>query len=321
VSSSELLRVHGLTSEWDGTPVLEGVSFAVAEGEFVVLMGPNGSGKTTLLRAIAGLDRVRSGEIVLRGRSLEGVPPHRRGVGLLSQDPALLPGRTVWENIAYGLEVARAPASETERRVSEMVDLLHLEGLEDRAPTALSGGERQRTALARTLAPRPALVLLDEPFASVDAELRTELMSEFREVLRRLDTAALHVTHDREEGLFLGDRVLLLDRGRLEQAGPPAEVFGSPATSSVARFLGYNVFRTPSGFVAVHPAAVRFAEPGRGRFDATVVATGLVGRDRMVHLRLENGDRCEARAPVGVPAPVPTGRVAVDWRESIELER
>jgi thiamine transport system ATP-binding protein len=313
VSSSEGLRVRGVSAAWDGRPVLSEISLEVAPKEYVVLMGPNGSGKTTLLRIIAGLEPTAAGAVELDGRPLNGLPTHRRGIGMLFQDPALFLQRSVYENIAYALELRRDGAGVIEERVGELARLLHLEPLLERMPGTLSGGERQRVALARTLAPRPSIVLLDEPFASVDAELRAELMSEFRSVLRSVGTSALHVTHDREEGLFLGDRVLILLKGEIAQAGVPSAVYGSPATASVARFLGYNIVRESDGLRALHPAHVALGHAGAGRFDAEVLAAGFAGTERVVHLRTSDGERIEARLATEQPAPPPGTRVGVSW--------
>ncbi len=213
---------------FDGEPVVRGVDLAVAEGELLALMGPNGAGKSTLLRAIAGFERTAEGSIRLDGADLRGTPPHRRKIGLLFQDPALFPNRTVFENVAYAPLLQRRPDREVRAEVGRLAALLSLEPLLDRRPAELSGGERQRTALARTLAARPRLVLLDEPFASVDVEVKATLRTEFRAALRASGTAAIHVTHDRDEGLFLGDRVALLFGGELEATGTPPELYRSP---------------------------------------------------------------------------------------------
>lgn len=313
MSNSEGLRVRGLSAAWDGRPVLSDISLEVGPTEYVVLMGPNGSGKTTLLRLIAGLDPVAGGSVELDGRPLDGVPAHRRGIGMLFQDPALFLQRTVYENIAYALELRHEGAGTIEKRVGELAGLLHLDPFLERMPGTLSGGERQRVALARTLAPRPSIVLLDEPFASVDAELRSELMGEFRSVLRSVGTSALHVTHDREEGLFLGDRVLILLNGAIAQAGVPSVVYGSPGTAAVARFLGYNIVRDSSGLRALHPARVTLERAGAGRLDAEVLAAGLVGTERVVHLQTTAGERIEARLATEQPVPAPGTRVGVGW--------
>lgn len=319
MSTSDLLEVERLACAVDGRPFLADVTFAVAPGEFVVLLGPNGSGKTTLLRCLVGLEPISDGAIRLAGTRVDARPPHQRGIGMLFQEPALFDRRTVFENIAYGLEVARRPPAEVAERVAELVALVHLEGFEDRRAGALSGGERQRVALARTLAPRPALILLDEPFAAVDARLRTELLGEFRDVLGRQRTAAIHVTHDRDEGLFLGDRILLLLGGRLVQEGPPSEVFDRPERPEAARFLGYNVFETDGRLVAVHPRRLTLGDPGTGRFDARVVSSGSTGTETLVFLAAEGGRRVEARGPGGARPPRPGTVAGVGWTEERPL--
>lgn len=314
MSSSELLTVAHLGAAWGPEPVLNDVSFSIAVGERVALVGPNGSGKTTLLRCLAGLEPTTGGTIHLAGEEIGGKPPHRRGLGMLRQDPTLFPRRTVGENIAYGLEVAGRPIAEQDARVDELATLLHLERLVDRAPATLSGGERQRVALARTLAPRPRLVLLDEPFAAIDPQLRTELMVAFVDALRATGTAALHVTHDRDEALFLGDRVMILQAGRLEQVGEPAAVFAGPANARVARFLGYNLLATPAGELAVHPRdIVLHRGEGSSAVPAVVIALGQGDPGPVVYLRTDDGRRVEAR-PASLPAGLKLGdHVGLTW--------
>jgi ABC-type Fe3+/spermidine/putrescine transport system ATPase subunit len=318
MSSSPLLEVRHLSAAWDGRPVLEDVSLEVARGEFVVLMGPNGSGKTTLLRCLAGFERPSAGEIRLAGRPVGEVPTHRRGIGMLFQEPSLFPRRTVWENVAYGLEVQRRPAGEVAARVAELLRLLHLERLEGRESSELSGGERQRVALARTLAPGPSLVLLDEPFASIDAEIRAEMRTEFRRVLERLGVAAIHVTHDREEGLFLGDRVVLLYEGRVLQSGRPEELYRRPERVAAARFLGYNIVRVDGHPTAVHPRDIVIRPEGEG-LEAEVEASGLVGDEQAIVLALPDGQRVEARRRSDASAPEAGRRVALAWTRAVPL--
>jgi thiamine transport system ATP-binding protein len=321
VSSSECLRVRGVGAAWGAVPVLKGIDLDVADREFVVLMGPNGSGKTTLLRTIVGLEPTTSGTVHLRGRPLEGVPTHRRGIGMLFQEPALFPRRSVWENVAYGLGIAKRPRAEVDRRVDAMLDLLHLRPLADRAPDALSGGERQRVALARTLAPEPPLVLLDEPFASVDVEIRRELRSEFRAALRATGTAALHVTHDREEGLVLADRVLLLSDGSVVQGGPPADVYDAPRTPEAARFLGYNVIADGTERIAVAPEDIAIGPAGSGERSGTVNLNALAGAIRVCEVTLDDGTRVESRTARGdsAQAPKPGDRVSVRWTRRVRF--
>ncbi|HYK93774.1 MAG TPA: ABC transporter ATP-binding protein [Thermoplasmata archaeon] len=319
MSNSDVLVVEGLSASWSGAPVLDRVSFRIGESELVTLLGPNGSGKTTLLRCLVGLERTVGGQVSLRGRSLDRVPPHQRGIGLLSQEPALFPRRTVFENVAYGLEIARASPAAIDARVSELLGMLHLTGLGDRMATHLSGGERQRVALARTLAPAPGVVLLDEPFAAMDPAIRGNLMAEFRDVLRRTGTAALHVTHDREEGLFLGDRVLLLLDGRLRQAGPPVEVYQHPADRDVAAFLGYNVVEWQGRVLAILPSAIGLVAPGMGKLDAEVVTVGTTGEREVVFLRGPGDLRWRAEPRDSGRARPVGSRVGLDWTDSVPI--
>jgi ABC-type sulfate/molybdate transport systems ATPase subunit len=239
---------------------------------------------------------------------------------MLSQDPALFPHRTVAENVAYGPELLRWPEADVDRRVAEMTALLGLRGLEDRTPDRLSGGERQRVALARALAPGPRLLLLDEPFAALDVEIVSELRAEFRRVLATLGVSAVHVTHDLEEGLFLGDRVYLLREGRVVQEGPPDRVYAEPNGPAAARFLGYNVLADEAGrSVAVHPRDIRLGPPEGAARTATVLRSGSAGAERAASLRLADGERVEARLPPGRAAPADGETVGVRWVRAVAL--
>jgi ABC-type Fe3+/spermidine/putrescine transport system ATPase subunit len=316
-SSEPVLAVERLSAAWNGVPVVRSVSFTVAEGETFALLGPNGSGKTTLLRTIAGFERPTEGIVRLDGVDVRDLPPHRRRIGILFQDPALFPHRTVYENVAYAPLLQRRPLTEVRAEVDRLADLLSLRPLLDRSPEELSGGERQRVALARTLAARPRLVLLDEPFASVDVEIKAELRVEFREALRASRTAAIHVTHDREEGLFLGDRAGLLFDGVLEAVGPPEAIFSAPPSERAARFLGYNVVPSPSGPVAVHPDDLRIDADGGGPA-YTVRASGPVGRWSLAVLEGRGGERLEVRTDELLPVG---GRVHLCWERSVRIGR
>jgi ABC-type Fe3+/spermidine/putrescine transport system ATPase subunit len=320
VSSSEpRLTVRGLRAEWGPTPVFDGISFDVAPGELLALLGPNGSGKTTLLRCIAGLERPARGQILLDGVDVTGLPPHRRGVGLVFQDAALFSQRTVFENIAYAPLLQRRPIPEVEAEVDRLVRLLRLGGLEERRPEHLSGGEQQRVALARTLAARPRVVLLDEPFASIDVELKAELRAEFRRVLRTMGVSAVHVTHDREEGMFLGDRVALLLDGELASIGAPTVVFAQPRTARSARFLGYNILPGRTGWEAVDPRDLELAPRTTPGVPLTVVAAGTTGTEQLVVLRTTDGDRVEARGRDWVRLPGPGEEWSGRWTRSVPL--
>lgn len=318
-SSRVLLAVESLSAAWGSTPVLRSISFTVAEGELLVLMGPNGSGKTTLLRVLAGLEAPTGGRIVLGGEDLAGRPPHRRGLPLLFQDPVLFPNRTVYENLAYAPVLQGRRRGAVDEEVGRVVELLRLEGFEDRRPDELSGGERQRVALGRTLAARPRLILLDEPFASIDPELKSELRTEFRRVLSTLGTAAIHVTHDREEGLFLGDRVGLLFDGRLEGLARPDHLFAHPPTAHAARFLGYNLLPEGDHLLAVHPTDLRLSASEPGGLPASVIASGTTGPARSTILRTESGDRLEALDSGEGDVPAAGTRWQVRWVRSVPV--
>ncbi|MBN1876765.1 MAG: ABC transporter ATP-binding protein [Anaerolineae bacterium] len=227
-------------------PLLSGVSFAIERGEIACLLGPSGSGKTTLLRIIAGLEAPEKGSVWLEASDLTSVPTHRRGVVLMFQDYALFPHRTVAENVAFGIRDMRygkpvkLSRGEIARRVAEMLALVGLEGFGDRDVNQLSGGEQQRVALARSLAPQPRLLLLDEPLGALDRTLRERLLEELPVILRRVGVTAITVTHDQEEAFALADRVILLHEGRVIQSGSPEAVYTAPRTAWVARFLGLD---------------------------------------------------------------------------------
>jgi thiamine transport system ATP-binding protein len=240
-----MLEVAGLTVAYDGAdrPALDRIDLGVGTGEVVAVLGPSGCGKSTLLRAVAGLVPVAAGRVSLAGRDQRGVPTHQRGVGLMFQDYALFPHRDVGDNVAFGLRVQGVGRTDRDRRVADLLDLVGLPGAERRAVAQLSGGERQRVALARALAPSPRLLMLDEPLGALDRVLRDRLVLDLGAIFARLDLAVLYVTHDQDEALGLAHRVVVMDRGRAVQQGPPPEVWARPASAFVARFLGFtNLF-------------------------------------------------------------------------------
>ncbi|WP_402468783.1 ABC transporter ATP-binding protein [Isoptericola aurantiacus] len=221
-----------------GTTAVAGVSLDVAAGEIVALLGPSGCGKSSLLRAVAGLEPLAHGSVAFDGANLAGVPVHRRGFGLLFQDGQLFPHRDVGRNVAYGLEVQGMPRPDREERVAELLDDVGLAGYARRAVVTLSGGERQRVALARALAPRPRLLLLDEPLSALDRQLRERLAVDVRDALRSTGTTAVFVTHDHTEAFTVADRVAVMDAGRVLQVDTPDLLRAEPASVRVAEFLG-----------------------------------------------------------------------------------
>jgi len=234
------LRVDGLSVAFDGVPVLDGVDLEVAEGEVLVLLGPSGCGKSTLLRAIAGLERPSAGRILWRGHDLTDVATHERGFGLMFQDHALFPHRDVSGNVEFGLRVAGMPADQRVQRVARALEMVGLAGFGRRRVDTLSGGEAQRVALARSVAAGPRLLMLDEPFGSLDRVLRERLTADLGVLLRRLGQAVVHVTHDHDEAFALADRIAVMGGGRLVRVGTPAEVWADPRSVHAARCLGHE---------------------------------------------------------------------------------
>ncbi|MFE0650745.1 ABC transporter ATP-binding protein [Streptomyces sp. NPDC059534] len=235
-----MLRLDGATVRFGERAALDAVDLEVAEHEIVSVLGPSGSGKSTLLRAVAGLQALDAGRVLLAGADQAGVPVHRRGVGLMFQDHQLFPQRDVAGNVAFGPRMRGAGRAEQAERVAELLDLVGLPGAERRSVAALSGGEQQRVALARALAPRPRLLMLDEPLGQLDRGLRERLVVELRDLFGRLGTTVLAVTHDQGEAFALADRVVVMRDGRIAQSGAPFDVWSRPATEFVARFLGFD---------------------------------------------------------------------------------
>jgi ABC-type Fe3+/spermidine/putrescine transport system ATPase subunit len=232
------LQASHIHKSFADTPVLRDVSFHADDGEIVCLLGPSGCGKTTLLRIIAGLETPDSGTVTFDGRDLADVPVHQRGFGLMFQDFALFPHKNAWENVIFGLRMQDLPADQIRQQAREAMVLVGLTGFETRDVNELSGGEKQRVALARSLAPRPRLLMLDEPLGSLDRKLREELMNELRRILKNAGLTSIYVTHDQQEAFAIADRVVIMNAGCIEQLGTPQEVYRQPASQWVARFLG-----------------------------------------------------------------------------------
>ena len=220
----------------------DNVNFGVEKGKLIGLLGPSGSGKTTILRMIAGLETPDSGDIILDGVRVNDLAASKRGIGFVFQNYALFRYMTVYDNIAFGLRVQKADKKKIDERVRELIKLIGLEGLEKRYPSQLSGGQRQRVAFARALAPNPQLLLLDEPFAAIDAKVRKELRSWLREMIEKLGVTSIFVTHDQDEAIEVADEIIITNKGRIEQTGTPIEIYHNPKTAFTASFFGETTF-------------------------------------------------------------------------------
>src|SRR3989440_3082278 len=265
--------VVGISKFFGKTSVLQNISFDVAEGEALVLLGASGSGKTTILRIIAGLEQPYTGKVMLHNKDVTELPARERGVGVIFQSYALFPKMTVEKNIGYGLRIRHRPRKEVKKTVNELLELVQLEEHRKKYPSQLSGGQQQRVAIARTLAYKPEVLLFDEPFGALDTQTRTKLRREIRALLRKVNVPAVFITHDQEEALELGDRIAVINVGHIEQIGTPAEIYNHPANEYVATFLGAanileGVFRGDKveicgAFIAAGVDPNRFSEGDR----------------------------------------------------------
>ncbi len=233
------IRFDGVTVAYDGTTVLDSLDLTVEPGEVMALLGPSGSGKTTALRAVAGFVRPVAGRVLIGGRDVTALPPHRRGIGMVVQQYALFPHMRVDANVAFGLKARKTPRAEIPGRVAEALDLTGMAAYAKRYPRELSGGQQQRVAIARALAIRPGVLLLDEPLSALDAQLRSGMLAELARLHRELpEVSLLYVTHDQVEALTLADRIAVMDRARLRDCGTPQELYRSPRTEFTASFVG-----------------------------------------------------------------------------------
>ena len=322
-----LLRVSALTVRYGGTEALSNLDLSIRRGELFVLLGGSGSGKSTLLRAIAGFVPPAAGRIELDGIDLAPLPPHRRPVNTMFQSYALFPHMTVAANIAFGPRQQGMPRAEARALAEEMLALVRLEGMGGRKPHQLSGGQQQRVALARSLAPRPRLLLLDEPLSALDRGLRTETREELVRVNRRLGTSFILVTHDQEEALTMADRIGIVHQGRMAQVGTPAEVYETPASRFVATFMGSaNILPgrpTGDGFaveglgvtlraapghvtpdtswVAIRPERIRVGDDpaAANRVTGTLAERAYAGDSLALAVRLADGTLLRVRQPLG----------------------
>ena len=313
------IEFAGVSASYGEVVALESLDLLVEAGELLVLVGPSGSGKSTALRILAGLEAPAAGRVVIGDRDVTALPPHRRGVAMVFQDYALYPHLTVAQNLAFGLRVRRE--DDVAERVSRVADQLGLGALTDRYPDQLSGGQQQRVALARAMVRQPAAYLMDEPLSNLDAQLRLTTRADIVELQRRLGTTMVYVTHDQAEAMTMGDRVAVLDAGRLQQVGPPQEIYDRPANRFVAGFLGSPPMNFAAGGgvlggaagteVGVRPEDLH-PDPG-GDLTMTVTVVESLGSETVLAGTAQDGTRLTVRtAPRAPHAPGEQLRLRVD---------
>jgi sulfate/thiosulfate transport system ATP-binding protein len=291
------IAVRQVTKRFGTFTALDGVSLAIPGGSLTALLGPSGSGKSTLLRVIAGLETPDTGDVVISGEDATDVPARKRGVGFVFQHYAAFKHMTVWKNIAFGLEIRRRPKSEIRDRVTELLDLVQLQGLAERYPSQLSGGQRQRMALARALAVDPKVLLLDEPFGALDARVRKELRTWLRRLHDEVHVTTVFVTHDQEEAMEVSDRIVVMNAGRVEQVGKARDLYEHPANEFVMSFVG-PVNRFGDSFVRPHDLEIELQPNGQST-KAVVERIVYLGFEVRVELVLDGGARAWAQVTRG----------------------
>lgn len=316
-----MLTVKNLVKDYEGKPLLRGISFDVKQGETICLLGRSGSGKSTILRIIAGIEKPEAGDVFWKQQNLENIPVHKRNFGFMFQDYALFPHKNIYENVAFGLRMQKLNSKEIHDRVLKNLEKVKLTDLMNRQVADLSGGEQQRVALARALAPEPRLLMLDEPLGALDRTLKEQLMVELRIVLHETNIPAIYVTHDQEEAFTIGDRLILLNEGKIIQNAPPQEIYFQPQNTWVAEFLGLTnivdglvtetnpiLVKTEFGMLEVNgkvpdklqkndqvkilirPEGLLVSETGKGRFDAFVIDSVFLGNEWRTKINLGGQD-------------------------------
>src|SRR5947209_7987162 len=300
------IEVRNITRRFGDFVAVDDVSLEIPDSSLTAVLGPSGSGKSTLLRIIAGLEKPDSGQVHLAGKDATALSPQNRDIGFVFQHYAAFKHMTVRDNVGFALRIRKRPKQEIRERVDELLDLVQLNGYADRYPHELSGGQRQRMALARALAAEPRVLLLDEPFGALDARVRAELRDWLRRLHEEVHVTTVFVTHDQEEAMEVADQVAVLDRGRLQQVGGPAELYDKPASEFVLRFVG-DAVRLGSRLVRPHEVVLR-RWPGDGAVEVEIERIAVLGADARVDLVEGNGERL-------------TARLRRDELEELDLER
>jgi len=320
----------GIRKSFGKTAVIHGVDIEIAEGEFIVIVGPSGCGKSTLLRMVAGLETVTQGEIRIGGRRVNELEPVDRNIAMVFQNYALYPHMNVFDNMAYGLKIARTPKAEIAERVAAAAKMLQLEEYLTRKPRELSGGQRQRVAMGRAIVRKPAAFLFDEPLSNLDAKLRVQMRLEIKALQRDLGITSLYVTHDQVEAMTLADRMVVMNQGIAEQIGAPLDVYNNPATRFVAGFIGSPAtnFISPALFagadgavgrdgtttcLGVRPEHAAILPPEDAMLTGRVAYTEALGSELLIHLALDNSEMFTVRTSGPGSAPAVGERLGVGW--------
>ncbi len=317
------VSLDNLKKSFGKTEVIHGVNIDIDEGEFIVIVGPSGCGKSTLLRMVAGLETVSSGEVRIDGRRVNDEEPMDRDIAMVFQNYALYPHMSVFDNMAYGLKIAKRPKAEIQERVGQAAKLLQIEPFLKRKPRELSGGQRQRVAMGRAIVRKPAVFLFDEPLSNLDAKLRVQMRLEIKALQRELGVTSLYVTHDQVEAMTLADRMIVMNAGQADQIGKPLDVYSNPQTSFVAGFIG----SPPTNFLnaalvngaaadrqlAIRPEHIRLGS--NGRLEAKVAYAEALGAETLVHLRAPDGTQITVRQEAARPLPEEGGTAMLDWSD------
>jgi len=321
--------LENLKKTFGKTEVIHGVDMEIEDGEFIVIVGPSGCGKSTLLRMVAGLETVTEGEVRINGERVNEKEPMDRDIAMVFQNYALYPHMSVFDNMAYGLKIARTPKAEIAERVATAAKLLQLEPYLKRKPRELSGGQRQRVAMGRAIVRKPAVFLFDEPLSNLDAKLRVQMRLEIKQLQRELGVTALYVTHDQVEAMTLADRMIVMNDGKADQIGAPLEVYADPATEFVAGFIGspptnflnaqaLGVGKPGVETLGIRPEHMIISEEG-ARARGTVLYAEALGAETLVHMRLADGELATVRQDSTVVAPAEGADAGLVWADEHEM--
>lgn len=316
------VTLENLKKSFGKTDVIHGVDIDIADGEFIVIVGPSGCGKSTLLRMVAGLETVTSGVVKIDGKPVNDIEPMDRDIAMVFQNYALYPHMSVFDNMAYGLKIAKVAKPEIAERVQGAAKLLQLEPYLQRKPRELSGGQRQRVAMGRAIVRKPAVFLFDEPLSNLDAKLRVQMRLEIKALQRELGVTSLYVTHDQVEAMTLADRMIVMNAGVADQIGAPLDVYADPATEFVAGFIGSPptnfidgaLLGEQQGRIGVRPEHIRISDSGL--LTATVGYAEALGAETLVHLRAQDGSQITVRQDASLPIPNEGETRALSWGET-----